>query len=274
MRKTRKDDMDLETLLYDVTDGVATITLNRPDRHNAFNVAMANELKQVWGAVKSDPAVVCAIITGAGEKAFCTGMDVADVASGEAKGSGQLSREDAPWFQLTAIQNKCWKPVITAVTGMVVGGGLHFIADSDLIVACEGATFFDTHVKVGLIAGLEPVGLTRRIPLEAVLRLALLGGSERMSADEAHRLGLVGEVVPSDQLLPRAQELASQIAQHSPTALARSKQVIWEGLDRGLDAAIDNAWEAINDHTAHGDLDEGAAAFVEKRKPRWAPYTG
>jgi E-phenylitaconyl-CoA hydratase len=266
--------MQLETLLYDVTEGVATITLNRPDRHNAFNMAMAGELKQVWGAVKSDPAVVCAIVTGAGEKAFCTGMDVADVASGEAKGSGRMSREDAPWFQLTAIQNKCWKPVITAVNGMVVGGGLHFIADSDLIVASETATFFDTHVKVGLIAGIEPVGLTRRIPLEAVLRMALLGGSERMSAEEAQRLGLVGEVVPADQLLPRAQELANKIAQHSPTALARSKQVIWEGLDSGLDAAIDNAWEAITDHTAHADLQEGAVAFVEKRKPRWSPYTG
>jgi E-phenylitaconyl-CoA hydratase len=266
--------MKLETLLYDVKNGVATITLNRPDRHNAFNVAMANELKRAWDAVKTDPEVVCAIVTGAGEKAFCTGMDVADVASGEAKGTGTVSREDAPWFRLTAIQNKCWKPVITAVNGMVVGGGLHFIADSDLIVASESASFFDTHVKVGLIAGIEPVGLTRRIPLESVLRMALLGGSERMSAAEALRLGLVGEVVAADQLLPRAQELADKIAQHSPTALARTKQVIWEGLDSGLDDAIDNAWQAITEHTAHGDLEEGTVAFVEKRKPRWAPYTG
>jgi enoyl-CoA hydratase/carnithine racemase len=235
---------------------------------------MANELAQTWEAVKTDPEVVCAIVTGAGPKAFCSGMDVADVASGEARKTGTLSRKDAPWFRLTAIQNKCWKPVITAVNGMVVGGGLHFIADSDLIVASESASFFDTHVKVGLIAGIEPVGLTRRIPLESVLRMALLGGSERMSADEAQRVGLVGEVVAPEQLLPRAQELASKIAQHSPTALARTKQVIWEGLDTGLDDAIDNAWQAIVQHTAHGDLKEGAVAFVEKRKPRWAPYTG
>jgi E-phenylitaconyl-CoA hydratase len=202
--------MKLETLLYDVKNGVATITLNRPDRHNAFNVAMANELKRAWDAVKTDPEVVCAIVTGAGEKAFCTGMDVADVASGEAKGTGTVSREDAPWFRLTAIQNKCWKPVITAVNGMVVGGGLHFIADSDLIVASESASFFDTHVKVGLIAGIEPVGLTRRIPLESVLRMALLGGSERLDAQGAKDLGLVGEIVPHDQLLTRARELADK----------------------------------------------------------------
>ena len=267
-------DTSFETLLYDVEDGVATIVLNRPDRHNAFNEAMANELVRAWSAVKADPEVVCAIVTGSGERAFCTGMDVADVASGEARGSGAVSREETPWTQLTAIHNKCWKPVITAINGMVVGGGLHFIADSDLIVCAEHATFFDTHVKVGLIAGLEPVGLTRRIPLEAVLRMALLGGSERLSAQQALDLGLVGEVLPAGDVMPRARELASMIAQHSPTALARTKQCIWEGLDVGLDDALEKTWQAINEHTKHPDLREGAVAFVEKRKPRWAPYTG
>lgn len=262
-----------ETLLYEVEDGVATITLNRPHVHNAFNAATASELAEAWRAVKTDPTVVCAIVTGAGDKAFCTGMDVSDVASGAARASGR-SREEAPWFKLTAIHNKCWKPVITAVNGMVVGGGLHFIADSDLIVCAEHATFFDTHVKVGLIAGIEPVGLSRRIPFEAVLRMALLGGSERMSAQQALALGLVGEVLPADQVMERARELAHKIAQHSPTALARTKQVLWEGLDRGLDDAIEGAWQAIHDHLGHPDLQEGSRAFVEKRKPKWAPYTG
>jgi enoyl-CoA hydratase/carnithine racemase len=266
--------MDFETLLYEVEDGVATLTLNRPERYNAFNLTMARELRAAWDAVKTDPEVVCAIVTGAGEKAFCTGMDISDVASGDARDSGTVSREDAPWMHLTAIHNQCWKPVITALNGMVVGGGLHFVADSDLIVCAEHATFSDTHVKVGLIAGLEPVGLTRRIPFEAVMRLALLGGAERMSAQEAHQLGLVGEVVPADQLMARAKQLAGMIAQHSPTALAETKRVIWESLDTGLDAGIDNAWVAINEHVKHPDLNEGAVAFVEKRKPRWAPYTG
>jgi enoyl-CoA hydratase/carnithine racemase len=266
--------MNFKTLLYDVEDGVATITLNRPDKYNAFNTQMADELRTVWNEVKTSPDVVCAIVTGSGERAFCTGMDVADVASGEAKGSGILSREEAPWNHLTAVQNRCWKPVITAVNGMVNGGGLHFIADSDLIVCGEHVTFFDTHVKVGLIAGLEPVGLVRRIPLEAVLRMALLGGSERMTASQALELGLVGEVVPKDRVLPRARELAGLISQHSPTALARTKQTIWESLDHGLDDALANTWQAISEHVAHPDLGEGAQAFVEKRKPRWAPYTG
>ena len=103
--------------------------------------------------------------------------------------------------------------------------------------------------------------------------MALLGGAERMTAAQALDLGLVGEVVPRDQLMPRARELAGMIAQHSPTALARSKRAIWESLDRGLDAGIDHAWEMIMKHTEHPDLMEGAKAFVEKRKPRWAGYT-
>ena len=266
--------MTFETLLYDVADGVATITLNRPDRHNSFNVKMAGELQAAWNEVKTSPDVVCAIVTGSGEKAFCTGMDVMDIATGDAQSTGRVPREEAPWNHLTAIQNKCWKPVITAVNGMVVGGGLHFIADSDLIVCAEHATFFDTHVKVGLIAGMEPVGLARRIPLEAVLRMALLGGSERMSAAEAKELGLVGEVLPADQVMPRARELAAMIAQHSPTSLARTKQCIWESLDKGLEEALDDTWNAINVHVDCPDLDEGAKAFAEKRKPKWAPYTG
>lgn len=269
--------MEFETIVYEVEDRVATLTLNRPDRHNAFTARMGEELGQAWSEIKRDPAVVCAIVTGAGDKALCTGMDVADIASGDAKRSldaNEMKREDQPWFKLTALQNQCWKPVITAINGMVVGGGLHFVADSDLTIAAEHATFFDTHVKVGLVAGIEPVGLARRMPLEAVLRMSLLGGSERMSAQEAHRLGLIGEVVPADQLMTRARALAAMIAEHSPAALARSKRVIWQSLEGGLDDGIENAWQTIIEHNACPDLEEGAKAFVEKRKPKWAPYTG
>ncbi|MEZ4218485.1 MAG: enoyl-CoA hydratase-related protein [Myxococcota bacterium] len=265
--------MAYESLLFDVEDGVATVTLNRPARHNAFNRAMALELRDAWERVKRDPAIVCAVVTGAGDKAFCTGMDVADVASGTSQAEGEETREGSPFFRLTAIHNRCWKPVVTAVNGMVVGGGLHFIADSDLVVAAEHATFFDTHVKVGLVAGLEPVGLARRLPLEQVLRMALLGGAERMTAAQAHALGLVGDVVPAERLMERALDLARKIAQHSPAALARTKQAIWESLDRGLDDAISHTWDLIQAHTAHPDSREGATAFVEKRAPRWAPLS-
>jgi enoyl-CoA hydratase/carnithine racemase len=265
--------MGFATLLYEVSDGVATLTLNRPERHNAFNIAMARELCLAWTQIKADPAVVCVVVTGAGDKAFCTGFDVAEVAAGDTAGAENTSYEDSPLIKLTAIHNCCWKPVITAVNGMVNGGGLHFLADSDLIIAAEHATFFDTHVKVGLLSALEPVGLARRIPIEAVLRMSLLGGAERMTAAEAKQLGLVGEVMPLPDLLPRARELAAKIAQHSPAALARTKRVIWESLDRGLHDGLRNAWSIIGEHGKGPDVREGAMAFVEKRKPRWTPYT-
>jgi len=265
--------MGFETLRTEKQDRVITLTLNRPDRHNAFNLTMARELHAFWTQVKADPEVVCVIVTGAGDRAFCTGMDIADVADGSARSTGTLDRSESPWFRLTALHNRCWKPVITAVNGMACGGGLHFVADSDLVLCSETASFFDTHVKVGLIAGLEPVGLARRMPLEAVLRMALLGGSERIDARQACAWGLVGEVLPPDRLLPRARELAAKIAEHSPAALARSKQAIWESLDVGLDEALGRTWKLINEHSAHPDLHEGSRAFVEKRRPRWAPYT-
>ena len=264
-----------EAVLYERDGGVATITLNRPERHNAFTVAMARDLRRIWDDVKRDPAVVCVVVTGAGEKAFCTGMDVADIADGSAREeAARMEREDGkPFYHfLTAIQNRCWKPVVTAVNGMVVGGGLHFLADSDLVVASQTATFFDTHVKVGLVSALEPVGLARRIPLEAVLRLALLGGSERMTAEEALAVGLVGELQPPHRVVPRAHDLAAMIAEHSPTALARTKQAIWESLEGGLHAGLDRATELLRLHDPHPDIAEGSRAFVEKRKPRWAPY--
>ena len=263
--------MDFETILYESADGVAVVTLNRPKRLNAITLQMARELKQAWEHIKKDPQVVCVIVTGAGERALCTGVDVADVAAGETRDGADDDRATSPFVQLTAIQNRCWKPVITAVNGMACGGGLHFVADSDLVICSEGATFFDTHVKVGLIAGLEPVGLARRIPLEAVLRMALSGGDERIDARRALEIGLVGEVLPAAELMPRARALAAAIARHSPTALVRSKRAIWESLDMGLEDALDRTWTLIREHNAHPDIQEGTLAFVEKRAPRWSP---
>ncbi len=267
--------MTFETLLYDVEDRVATITLNRPEHRNAFNTTMAEELGRAWEKVKRDPEITCVILTGAGDPALCTGVDVTSIVeSGGFDRRDVVPQEEPPFLKMTAVQNQCWKPVITAVNGMVCGGGLHFIADSDIIVCAEHATFFDTHVRLGVISGFEPVGLARRIPLEAVMRLALLGGSERMTAQQALNLGLVGEVVPQQDLMPRARELARKIAAHSPTALARSKQAIWQSLDMGLDDALKNAWELIRTHTQHPDHSEGPRAMVEKREPKWAAYIG
>jgi len=176
--------LQFETIVYEKRDRVATITLNRPERLNAVNGVMSRELPRAWADVIEDPDVSVVIVTAAGEKSFCTGFDMLDAASNDTAEVGdEGSRGTLDSIRFTAIQNECWKPVITAVNGMVTGGGLHFIADSDLVVAAEHATFFDNHVRVGMVSGLEPVGLIRRLGMEAVLRMSFLGGAERMSAE-------------------------------------------------------------------------------------------
>lgn len=254
-----------ETLAYSVTDGVAMIRLDRAAQHNAVNSVMHNELPLAWQRFKRDPAAVVAILTGAGGKAFCSGADIADLPP-------LRSDDDRTEIRWTARQNDVWKPVICAVNGMAVGGGLHFVADSDIVIAADTATFFDTHVRVGLVAGLEPVALCRRMPMEAVLRLALTGGGERLDAQRARELGLVGEVVAADRLWQRALELAELVKRNSPAALARTKQAIWQAQDLHLETALDNAWALISAHNEGPDFTEGTRAFLEKRKPRWQLY--
>jgi len=262
------------TVRYETADRIATITLDNPAALNAFDHGMCLELKRIWADVEANPEVACAIVTGAGDRAFCTGWDVTSLATGESQKLVPGDRRSAPYGHITALQCRCWKPVITAVNGLCNGGGLHFVADSELVIAAEHAAFMDTHVAVGLPSALEPAGLARRIPLERVFRLALLGKHGRMSAREALALGLVGEVVAAPDLASRARELATVVAQHSPTALARTKRAIWESLDQGLSDGLDAAHVQVERHLAHPDPIEGAKAFLEKRSPRWAPYRG
>jgi len=262
----------LTTLSYKKQEKVAVVTLNRPEAHNAFNHAMMTELDCVWNHIKSDDSVVVVVVTAAGDKAFCTGMDLSGVSPELIESVFCTGMQESPIFRMTALQQQCWKPVITAVNGMVCGGGFHFIADSDIVIAADHATFFDTHVKLGLIAGLEPVGLARRIPLDSVFRLAFLGGSERMSAEDALRCGLIGEVVGQQDLMTRAMELAEQIARHSPAALAKSKRAIWRSKETGLTEALGHTWREIIEHRSHPDTKEGLVAMEERRSPRWATY--
>lgn len=257
-----------ETLEYTVSDGVALITLNRKSRHNAINAQMSRELPVVWQRFKQDHQAVVAIVTGAGEKAFCTGADIADLPNLDMS-TPESAKTSMGW---TPLQNDVWKPVICAVNGMVIGGGLHFIADSDIVLAADNATFFDTHVNVGLVSGLEPVGLARRMPLEAVLRMALVGGKDRMNAERALQCGLVGEVVPRKALMERAFELARHVTANSPAAMAGSKKAIWATKQYSLDEALLMAWQQIIEHSSTADFEEGGRAFLEKRAPRWQPY--
>jgi enoyl-CoA hydratase/carnithine racemase len=251
-------------------DGVALITLAREKHLNALNSDMNRELPLVWGRFETDPAARVAVITGQGAKAFCVGADLTDLPkSDDDPNAGTLKS-----IRWSSQQNEVWKPVIAAVNGLTVGGGLHFVADADIVLASETATFFDTHVAVGFASALEPVALCRRMPIGAVLRMALVGGSEKLSASEAYRLGLVDEIVAPDKLVDRAITLAKSIAQHSPSALARTKKAIWQGQNMGLDQALEHGWRLIVEQNKDPDAIEGGRAFRERRQPQWQPYRG
>lgn len=259
--------MGFETLSIAIDAHVATLTLARPERLNAISGAMNRELPQAWAALERDPNVRVVIVTGAGDKAFCTGADLQDLPiDPDPEAAQKLSS-----IRWTGRQNGVTKPVIAAVNGLTIGGGLHFVADADIVLAAEGAVFFDSHVAVGLVAALEPITLLARMPIGAVMKLALTGGAERCSAAEALRVGLVDEVLPLSELPARAQALASTIAQHSPTAVARTRAAIWAAKELPLEAALERGWQHIQRQNDHPDLAEGIRAFREKRPPRWLP---
>ena len=257
----------LEGLLYEKREHIATITINRPDRGNSLLRAMEPEFRAIWSEVRDDPWIRAAIITGAGERHFCTGADVEDVAA-----RGKVSSGDGPlsaevfW---SPHQNRVWKPVICAVNGLVNGAGLHFVVDSDIVVAAEHAEFMDSHVNVGMVGAVENVGLCKRLPIGSALRMTLQGRSYRMPAARAYQLGLVDELVRKEQLLEAAEEIAREIAKNSPHAVSLSKQALWSSLEMGYRHSLEYAWALLRMHWMHPDFLEGPHAFAEKREPRW-----
>jgi enoyl-CoA hydratase/carnithine racemase len=164
-----------------------------------------------------------------------------------------------------------YKPVVCAVNGLCVGGGLHHVSEADLVLASEQASFFDTHCAVGNVFALEPIGLSRKMPLNVVMQLMLMSREGALSAERAFQVGLVNEVVPADRLLPRALEIARNIAKLSPATVQASLKAVWESLNVGLHNAHDVGWRYILHHQQnHPDYMEGMKAFGEKRAPRWS----
>jgi enoyl-CoA hydratase/carnithine racemase len=259
----------LEGLRYEKQGAIATITLNRADKGNSLTKRMEQILRAVWSDVRDDPAVRVAIFASTGEKHFSTGFDVTSVDESGAVANNLPLEQDVFW---SPRHNGVWKPVICAVNGLAVGAGLHFVVDADIVLASENAAFMDTHVNVGMVGALENVGLARRLPLGAALRLTLMGRHYRMPARRAYELGLVDELVPTPtDLLPLARSMAEAMLENSPQAMALSKQAVWGAMERGYTEALQYAWALLRLHWGHPDFREGPRAFGEKRKPRWNP---
>ena len=214
---------ELETLRVETADGVATITLDRPDRLNSFNTTMTRELHGLWRDLRFADDVRAVVLTGAGDRAFCTGIDRSDVIP---QPSGPWMMDD-PGLALGPKSADCWKPVVAAVNGMACGGAFYMLGEVETILAAEHATFFDPHITYGMTAAFEPILMAARMPFGAIMRLTLLGNHERMSARRAHQVGLVQEVVAKEELLARAQAVAAEIAATPPLAAQGTVRSIW-----------------------------------------------
>jgi enoyl-CoA hydratase/carnithine racemase len=242
------------------------LTLNRPDRLNALNRPLQSALQAAITDAAADSQVRVIIITGTG-RAFCSGADVEHLSEQTGLPMEKQLVQPPPF---TARQCKVYKPTICAVNGVCAGAGLHFVADSDLVIAGDSATFVDTHVNVGQVSALEPLGLMARMPFSAVLRMVVLGKAGRITATEALRQHLVSEVVPTADLMTRARELGMLISEVSPAAVQESLRIIWESLDLPVSMAYLRAFEQLIRYREHPDAREGLAAFLQKRPPRWS----
>lgn len=254
------------------SDGIGWLILNRPEAGNAFDSVMLDELELAWAQLDADPQVRVIVNTGNGA-AFCTGMDVVQVARDRDAMRRHSRRTRDAELKISSWHCGVWKPVIAAVNGVCAGGGLHLVADADIVIAAESATFVDPHVSVGQAVAYEAITLLRKSPMEAITRMALSGRGERISAQRARQLGIISDVIPDGELRSAAAELAAAVAANSPAALRATKKVLWRSLEVGLSQARAEAAEAVAAHLGHPDRVEGLRARSDKRTPRWQPPT-
>lgn len=256
-----------EPVLFNRHGNIAVITLNRPQVMNAINRMMWLGAARAMEEFANDPALRVLIITGAGDRSFCSGSDL----KAKAAGDMNVTDEMAQWGYAGIVRHFVNKPVIAAVNGFALGGGTEIALSCDLIIASEHATFGLPEVSHGLLAGAGGLlRLPRQIPLKVAMHCILTGAP--LSAADALRWGLVNQVVPHDQLISAAMEMATKICESSPVAISASKEVVYRGLDQTLDFPGD-AWK-MNEHyislvESSADAQEGMSSFLEKRKPVW-----
>lgn len=248
---------------------VGWLIFDRPEVGNAMDAAMLAALESAWAELDADPTVRVIVNTGNGPM-FQTGLDVAQLAHDRDALREQSRRTRDAELRLSAWHCGVSKPVIAAVNGLCAGGGLHFVADADIVIASSDAAFTDPHVSIGQVTAYEAIGLARKMPFEAVMRMALTGRSERITARRALELGMISEVVdPPERLRESAQELAEKIARNSPAAMAASKRALWRALEMGLTDACRAGSLDLVSMWGHPDQEEGPLAHIEKREARW-----
>jgi enoyl-CoA hydratase len=224
--------MSYDTLLVERRGVVGWLEFNRPAAGNAMNARMMAELEDAWRELDEDPEVRVIVNTGTGD-AFQTGVDVGQMSRDLDALREQSRRTKRFELRFTAWHNGVVKPVVAAVNGVCAGGGLHFVADADVVIAAASAEFLDPHVSVGQASVYETIALGKKSPMEAVLRMAFTGRYERISAGRAYELGIVSDVIdPPGRLRKAAQELAEMIAERPAEELAAVKHALWNELER------------------------------------------
>lgn len=225
-----------EPLLLERDGPVGWLVFNRPAVGNAMDASMMAALPGAWASLEADAAVRVIAVTGRG-RAFQTGLDLVQLSQDPAALREMSRRTKRAQPGLTAWHNGVTKPVVTAVNGVCAGAGLHFVADSDVVIAATAASFLDPHVSVGQVSVFESIGLVRRGPFGPVARMALAGAHERVSAEQARRFGWVSEVVAPEALRPATQALGEQVAEGDAAALSAVKRALWQALETGLSEA-------------------------------------
>jgi len=266
-----------ETLLVDKDDGVAWVSLNRPQVRNAINAKMQEELREVWDGFRYDDDVRCIVLTGEGG-AFCTGIDRAEAISDENTDSlaaGNYPGYPTPWMyddpgrDIGPKARDLWKPVVAAVQGMACGGAFYMLGEVEFIIASEDATFFDPHVTYGMTAAFEPIQLLAKMPFQEIMRMSLLGVDERMSAARAREIGLVTEVVPADELRERASWAARVIADAPPLAIQGTMRALWTALEVSRHQGIEMANLFTRIGSDANAFREGQRRFASGKRPDW-----
>jgi len=251
-----------EPVLYETDGAVAWVTLNRPDRHNAFDAALAESLRAIWRELRFDDSIRAVVVTGAGDKAFCTGID-REWAVPQPSSPFMI---DDPGLLLGPKTADLWKPVIAAVNGMACGGAFYILGEVESIVAADHATFFDPHVTYGMAASFEPILLYGRLPFGEVTRLALMGNHERMSAARAHAIGFVQDVVPLADLRETAGRIAHAIASQPAAAVEGTLRSLWAAREMARAQALAMAPHLVTLGNRPEALAEGQATFASGRR--------
>ena len=256
--------MGYQFATYEKQGRIAIVTLNRPERMNALHPPANHELDGIWTDFERDPELWVGILTGAGDKAFSAGNDLRYTAE---HGRAENLWADSGFGGITH-RVRCWKPIIAAVNGYALGGGFEMALACDVIVAAAHARLGLPEVRVGLMPGAGGVHrLPRMIPQKIAMGHILTG--RHMTAQEAHRWGVVNEVVPLAELMPAALRWANEILEGAPLSVRAAKQAAMMGLGHPLEIALNLDYSETGRMRRSDDSVEGPRAFAEKRKPVW-----